>query len=396
MKSLTPEELERLRRCSACGECIVECPVFKATGNSKHLPVNKARALRLIAESSQGIVSSLHCPSPLRRYFLINSISKVYECTLCGACTEQCRFDVRPSDLWYEFRRIMYENNLIPEGMRSLISTFREKGDPYGMGRKMRLYWAKRARITEKLKVGRRARVVYFVGCTTAFTRVNRPTAISMAKILNSVGEDWTTLGEDELCCGAPWLMIGDVSSAKRCAERNVKLIEELNAEIVVTTCPTCYRQLKQVYPKLLGKEPEFEVVHSTQLISSYLRDGRMGLREVAKGFVYHDPCELARQMGVIEEPRFILRELGSLTELERRGKETQCCGGGGFLRAVNEEISIMMAQIRVSQALKAGAGVLVTSCPSCKMNLSDGAKALNTNISVVDLVEIVTLNLEV
>jgi len=87
---------------------------------------------------------------------------------------------------------------------------------------------------------------------------------------------------------------------------------------------------------------------------------------------------------------------LGSLTELERRGKETQCCGGGGFLRAVNEEISIMMAQIRVSQALKAGAGVLVTSCPSCKMNLSDGAKALNTNISVVDLVEIVTLNLEV
>ncbi|RLG48250.1 MAG: hypothetical protein DRN90_03780 [Thermoproteota archaeon] len=393
---LEPEELERLRLCTACGECIVECPVFKATGNSKHLPVNKGRALRRIVERSQGIVSSLQGQVPLREYFMRSSVSKLYECTLCGACTEQCKFDVKPDDLWYQFRRIMYENGFIPEGMKVLITAFKEKGDPYGMGRKMRLYWAKRAKLIGKIPINRKAKTVYFVGCTTAFTRINRVSAVSMAQILNAVGEEWTLLGDEEVCCGAPWLMIGDVNSAKESAKRNVEAIERLGAERVVTTCPTCFKQLKVAYPKLLERELGFEVIHATQLISSYLMDGMLSLREGIREIVYHDPCELARQMGVIEEPRFILTKLGVLKELEKRGLETQCCGGGGFLRAINEEISVKVAQLRVNQALETGAGILATSCPSCKMNLSEGAKVLNTNIDVVDLVEVVARNIEV
>jgi len=187
-----------------------------------------------------------------------------------------------------------------------------------------------------------------------------------------------------------------DRNSAKENAMRNVEAIERLGAEKVVTTCPTCFKQLKVVYPKLLGRELSFDVVHATQLISSYLMDGMISLREHAGVFTYHDPWELARQMGVIEEPRLIITKLGALRELKKRGLETQCCGGGGLLRAVNEEISVKMAQLRVNQALETGAGILVTSCPSCKMNLSEGGKALNTNIDVVDLVEVVARNLEV
>ncbi len=393
---LKPEELERLRICAACGECIVECPVFKATGNSKHLPVSKGRALRRIVERSQGIVSSLLGETPVKEYFMKSSISKVYECTLCGACTEQCKFEVKPDELWYDFRRIMYENGFIPKNLKELIATFKEKGDPYSMGRKMRLYWIKRAKMAEKIPINQRSKTIYFVGCTTAFTRINRSSAVSMAHILNAAGEDWTLLGEEELCCGAPWLMIGDVNSAKKVAKRNVEAIKRLGAERVVTTCPTCFKQLKEVYPRLLNTELDFEVIHATQLISSYLKDGAIGIKGNIGKVVYHDPCELARQMGVIEEPRFILKKLGNLKEFEKKGRETQCCGGGGFLRAINEEISIMVAQLRINQALETGVSILTTSCPSCKMNLYEGAKVLNTNIDVVDLVEIVARNLEV
>ncbi len=393
---LGPEELERVRLCSACGKCIVECPVFKATGNSKHLPVNKARALRRIVESSQGIISSLQGKSPLREYFIRNLIERVYECTLCGACTEQCRFNVEPDDLWYEFRRIMYENRLLPKNLENLVVPFKERGDPYGMGQKMRLYWAKRAKLVESIPVKKRSKTVYFVGCTTAFTRINRNSAVSMVQILNYVGEDWTLLGEEEVCCGAPWVMIGDINAARENARKNLEIIENLGAERVVTTCPSCFRQIKRVYPELLDIELNFEVIHSTQLVSSYLRDGLIDFRKDLGEIAYHDPCELARQMKVIEEPRYVIDRLGSVTELGKRGQDTQCCGGGGFLRVANEEISLMLAQLRVSQVLESGASILATSCPSCKINLSDGAKALNTNIDVVDLVEIVARNLEV
>jgi len=393
---LLPEELERVRLCSACGKCIVECPVFKATGNSKHLPVNKGRALRRIVESSQGIIRSLRGQSPLREYFMRDLISKVYECTLCGACTEQCRFNVEPDDLWYEFRKIMFENGFLPRNLETLVLSFKEKGDPYGMGHKMRLYWAKRAKLAESIPVKGRSKTVYFVGCTTAFTRINRSSAVSMVRILDSVDEDWTLLGGEEVCCGAPWLMIGDVNAAKENARKNLDIIESIGAECVVTTCPTCFRQLKEVYPKLLDIELSFDVIHATQLISSYLRDGLIGLRKDLGEITYHDPCELARQMGIIDEPRYIIERLGSIRELEKKGQNTQCCGGGGFLRATSEDISLMVAQLRVSQALDTGAKILATSCPSCKRNLSDGAKVLNTNIDVVDLVEIVARKLEV
>ncbi len=123
--------------------------------------------------------------------------------------------------------------------------------------------------------------------------------------------------------------------------------------------------------------------------------DGVLSLREGIGNITYHDPCELARKMDVIEEPRFILGKLGLLKEVEK-GQKTQCGGGGGFLRVTNEEISTSMARLRISQALLTGAEILATSCPSCKMNLSEGVKVLNTNIDVVDLVEIAGRNLEV
>ena len=146
----------------------------------------------------------------------------------------------------------------------------------------------------------------------------------------------------------------------------------------------------------LLGRQLPFEVIHATQLISSYLKDGALSLRGEIGKVAYHDPCELARQMGVVEEPRFILTKLGTLKEFDKRGSETQCCGGGGFLKVTNERITNMVAQLRVNQALEMGIDVLATACPSCKMNLSEGAKVLNTNINVVDLVEVVARNLEV
>ncbi len=347
--------------------------------------------LRYIVDKSRGKISYFFGPQPIESYRLNQGVPTVYECTLCGACTEQCKFEVKPHTLWYKFRALMNMAGYIPEPLKHVKGGFTETKNPYSLPEDMRSYWVKKEKLIGKASVKRNARVIYFVGCTTAFKRVNRGIAGSMARILNYVGEDWSLLGEKEWCCGAPWLMIGDIERAREHAVHNVEAIEETGAEEVVVTCATCYRAIKQEYGELIDGKLGFKVLHAVELIKRYIDEGKINLAPTDIKLTYHDPCELSRLSGVIDEPRQILRMVsGEYREMEKNKENGFCCGGGGFLQATNNDVRLKVAQVRVNQAVKEGAQYLVSACPSCKMALVDGAKELKSEVKVVDIVELV------
>jgi len=95
--------------------------------------------------------------------------------------------------------------------------------------------------------------------------------------------------------------------------------------------------------------------------------NGRLQFKDALLGRItYHDPCYLGKHHDILETPRNILRQLPEveLVEMEKYGKDSLCCGGGGGRMFYEVEGNNWLAETRIKQALDAKAEIIVTAYP--------------------------------
>ncbi len=194
---------------------------------------------------------------------------------------------------------------------------------------------------------------------------------IPAAAIFNAAGENWTLSFFEAVNFGA---FVGDPTKTKLILERIVNEAKRLKVkEVCMCECGTAYRVMKQ----MSGKQ-SFKVTSITEVHARYLREGRIKLdkSKVSGPVTYHDPCQIARNAGVINEPRFILQQLtDDFREMSREPKYNWCCGGGGGLVALGEEtldFRMKSARVKVDQVKATGAETLATACENCHTQLSN------------------------
>jgi Fe-S oxidoreductase len=82
--------------------------------------------------------------------------------------------------------------------------------------------------------------------------------------------------------------------------------------------------------------------------------------------------------------------------EMESHGKTQYCCGGGGGVLMLSgaDELRRRAFDIKMRQVEDTGADAVVTSCDTCRMTLTSGAKRTNWDRPIESLVELVADNL--
>jgi Fe-S oxidoreductase len=137
-----------------------------------------------------------------------------------------------------------------------------------------------------------------------------------------------------------------------------------------------------------------FEVVFISEYIAELVNAGRLEFtKEYAKKVTYHDPCYLGRHNGIYDAPRDLLRKVPGLqlSEMADSRENSLCCGGGGgriWMETPKEE---RFSDLRVRQAVDAGAEILVTSCPYCITNFTDSCLSLDEGVlEIRDITEII------
>ncbi len=107
----------------------------------------------------------------------------------------------------------------------------------------------------------------------------------------------------------------------------------------------------------------------------------------------YHDPCNIARNGGVIEEPRKIIRALSSnFVEMQPTGAWNFCCGGGGGLAATGAygKTRLKVGQVKAEQIRQTNAKIVVTNCFNCNTQINELNRKHKLEVKVKSITEIV------
>jgi len=216
-------------------------------------------------------------------------------------------------------------------------------------------------------------------------------------KVLNNLGIKFGYLAEAEPCCGGLLHYIGMEEEFTQHARQVYDQFKSKGIKLIIGMVPSCTYTLRRLIPdRVVGAD--LEVKHFTEVVSEHISSQELRFpREVR--VTYHDPCQLVRYLGLVEEPRRILRAIKGIELIEPKWTSKEwatCCGGGGGFEVVFPELSEILAVNRAKELVETGAEIIVTNCPGCIMQLETGLKELkNSKVEVLDLAQVVAMAME-
>ncbi len=345
------------------------------------------------------------CPWNRVRRFLLRSIihqtqlglvpfesEDLWLCATCRSCVARCPRGVETIEIFRALRRILVPDGVVPTSipnLRGVMTSIASVGNPWGQDPNDRSNWTKGIEVKEFTE---ETEFLYFPCCYPSYDPRLRNVSQATATILNRAGVDFGILGSKENCCGESVRKAGNETLFKRLARENIKTFIENGVKKIILSSPHCYHTFKNEYSEF---KANFEVVHISQFLFKLVNEGRLSFTgEYRKKVTYHDPCYLGRHNGIYDEPRNVLRKIPGLEliEMNEKRENSLCCGMGGgriWMETAKDE---RFSNLRLEQAIEAGAEVLITSCPYCITAFEDSRLSLKDSdaIQIKDITEVV------
>jgi len=386
--NLTPMQVMELDACTQCGECLQHCPVQAVTGKPAVSPPEKIRMFREFIKATNGLKARFFNPKEIDRAMLEDFTKAVFECTTCGACGQKCAVGIFTQRLWPYLRKEMFDRGLVDyETVKNLPEAIRKSGNPYNLPAEDRY----RPWFPDDVAIVEQSEIAYYAGCTGAYTA--QPMVNGDVRVLAAIGEPFTMLKEeDEVCCGFPLFISGQHDMLEDLTKRLVEAYKAKGTKVLVCSCPCCVNIMTRDWPAFYGKELPFKIRHITQYVLDALKQGKITVKKALwEKVIYHDPCYLSRGVGVIEEPREVLRSIPGieLLEFDRHGSESRCCGAGGAVRKVFNENANAMGRLAIDEAVAKKADKLILSCPACYGKVNEAMQEHDKKIPIVDIMEL-------
>jgi len=369
-----------LETCTRCGVCTEACHVHASMGQVKYIAAYRGEIVRRLYKKyfkGRGKVwPSVGEAKELSEMALEELYEAAYSCTGCRRCMVYCPFGIDTQMLMSIAKLLLVGAQAEPEILSMLADTSIEKGKSIDLFKDSFMQGIKRleAEVVSKWKMeaGETVIPVDVEGADLLYVALaGAHSIIPAAAIFNAAKENWTLSFFEAVNFGA---FVGDPTKTKLILDRIISEAKRLKVkEVCICECGTAYRVMKQ----LSGKQP-FKVSSITEVHARYIREGRIRLdkTKLSGAVTYHDPCQIARNAGVIDEPRYILKHLtDDFRELTDDPRYNWCCGGGGGLVAMGEDtldFRMKSARVKVEQVNATGAKILATACENCHAQLND------------------------
>ncbi|GAG30310.1 unnamed protein product, partial [marine sediment metagenome] len=194
---------------------------------------------------------------------------------------------------------------------------------------------------------------------------------LAVGKIFYAAGESWT-FSSDNYDVTNYGYYSGDDEAAAIISDRLVQSMKKLGCKtLILAECGHGLNANRWEAPEWLSKKYDFEVKSILEIVADYIRQGRIKLDPSLNPnpVTLHDPCNLVRLGGIVEEQRFILKNAVShFIEMFPNKEKNFCCGGGGGQLAMTRfsQRRLKAGQIKADQIRKTGAKIVAAPCHNC------------------------------
>lgn len=299
------------------------------------------------------------CPKTLFKDYLEKGYKNMdkmiaFSCNECSQCTIKCPkdFDIRSNFM------AIKEQYIVDNGGENVIDELK----PFDKSQEMEC--SKEYSTTVLAEKGHKTKYLFVPGCTVpAYSpELVEKTLEHLRETLH--GE----VGSMLQCCGKVTKLIGEDAKFKARNKKAIEEINETNADVIITVCPSCYN----VYSSTSDKK-----------VISYwdLMKQQIGIPVNQKGigkksdivFNFHDSCVTRHVLSHHESVRWILEELGyKYEEIAMNRENTRCCGVGGMVCSSNPELYQRVYNRRANDFTQ---DHVISYCGSCRGTMEAAGK---------------------
>ena len=390
--------------CVHCGMCADACLFYTETGEPERTPIHKTEPLRRIWKYEYTFLGRLAklvgLAKPVDEQLLTDWEELVYDsCSMCGRCSMVCPVGNDITLMIRKTREGMAAAGHAPEGLIGAATRAVTIGSP--MGVKLPALQAQIAHVEEEtgLTIPMDVEGADYMLLLSSMEIMNYPEFIgAAARIFDKAGVSWTFSSEAFEATNSG-IQIGVSDIAAELVQRIVDAAEKLKVKTVISPeCGHAYFAIRWEGPNLVGRPFNFKVRHMLEVLDELRRNGRLqttGFEE--QKVTYHDPCQITRRGGVIDEPRNLLNMVcNNFVEMPDHGKMNWCCGGGGGVSANEraDEIRLKAFNRKKIQLDAINVDAIVSACSNCRIHLEDGLQEYNMDIPVLSLTETIAAHL--
>jgi Fe-S oxidoreductase len=369
------ERLERFRSfrlfmdiCVRCGACADKCHFYIGSGDPKNMPVLRAELLRSVYRRyftrSGRLLGKMAGARDLTVDVLKEWFYYFYQCTECRRCSIFCPYGIDQAEITMMGRELLNlvgcNINWVLEPAANCFRTGNHLGiQPHGM-KDMLDFIAQdvedRVGVPIEVPLNRKgAEILFVTPSADFFADPGTYTCMGYLMLFKEIGLDYTfsTYASE----GGNFGLFTSHEMIKRLNAKIYAEAKRLGVKwILGGECGHMWRVLHQYMDTLNGpadflEEPvspitgtKFEnakstrMVHITEFTADLIWNNKLKLaprRNDHLRVTFHDSCNPSRAMGLLEEPRYVIRKAcNHFYEMpeETIREKTFCCGGGAGL----------------------------------------------------------------
>ena len=343
--------------CAKCDTCSAACHIYEASGkNEMYRPIFRSEVLRKIAKKyftkSGRLLGGFVGADIDVNWETIARLGELsYRCNLCRRCAQTCPLGLDNSILSKEIRKIFsQEMGIAPTPLHNKGTMLQLKtGSSTGLSKPAFLDTLEFLEEDTEEKYGikikfpvdkKGADILLMHNAGEYMAWPENPVAFAI--LFDAAGLNWTLsseiIGYDSVNYGL-WY---DDSQAKKIALSQMKAAKDLRVNrMVMAECGHAHKASVITADRMAYGDAKVPVESCLPILWDMVKNKRIKFDPSKNNFpvTLHDPCNVVRQMGIVEPQRNVLKAISPhFREMTPHGVDNYCCGGGSGFAIMNSQ----------------------------------------------------------
>ena len=365
------ERLEKFRSlkifmdcCVRCGACADKCHFFLGTGDPKNMPVMRAELLRSVYRNDFTLAGKILGKMAGGREMTVGVLKEwfmySYQCTECRRCSVFCPYGIDTAEVTMMLRELLHLVGVGINWILEPVSNSNRTGNHMGLQphtfKDNVDFLAEDVENLTGIKIEptfnrKGAEVLFITPSADVFAEPGLYTAMGYLVLFEHLGLDytWSTYASE----GGNFGLFTSNEAMKKLNAKMYAEAERLGVKFILGgECGHMWRVLHQYMDTMNGPADFLEVpkspltgtvfenaastkmIHISEFTADLIKHGKLKLDKSRNSHVkatYHDSCNTARAMGLMDEPRYILDHVVDWVEMPENTirEQTFCCGSG-------------------------------------------------------------------